>query len=70
MNEFKVLNICSSFELISGSLAPQMQAPRGLLRVRMRLVQAPAAFAFPLVQRKLFRPSFKVRFGKYLALIP
>ena len=27
----------------------------------MRLVHAPAAFARPMVQRKLFRPSFKVR---------
>jgi hypothetical protein len=28
--------------------------------VSMRLVHAPAAFARPMVQRKLFRPSFKV----------
>lgn len=38
-----------------------MHKPRKLLKVGMRLVQAPAAFAYPLVQRKLFRPSFKVR---------
>lgn len=30
------------------------------LAVGLRLVQAPAAFARPMVQRKLFRPCFRV----------
>jgi len=36
--------------------------PPQLERVSMTTVRAPAAFARPLVQRKLFRPPFKVSF--------
>ena len=40
---------------------PLVQVPPQLERVSMKIVRAPAAFARPLVQRKLFRPPFKVR---------
>ena len=36
------------------------QVPPQLEKVSMKIVRAPAAFARPLVQRKLFRPPFKV----------
>ncbi|KAK9826496.1 hypothetical protein WJX81_006495 [Elliptochloris bilobata] len=41
--------------------APHTQSGSGAVSLSLRIVQAPAAFALPMVQRKVFKPPFTVR---------
>ena len=41
--------------------APHAQSGTGAVSLSLRIVQAPAAFALPMVQRKVFKPPFTAR---------